>query len=93
MQYTIEKPYKMVKILIEFHEQPIQNGWAWPPYDAYPIHFSKTPLFQKGPKNIIKVENFKFFVIISNHFIGLFNGILHVLLLFVYPEKLKELQC
>ena len=29
--------------------------------------------------------------ILGNHFIGLFNGILHVLILLVYPEKSKPL--
>ena len=33
----------------------------------------------------------KFFCILGNHFIGRFNGILHVLILLVYPEKLKPL--
>ena len=55
---------------------------------------SKLPIFQKhcffknGPKNLAKVENFNFFFcILSKHFIGLFNGILHVLILWVVPEK------
>ena len=55
---------------------------------------SKLPIFQKhcffknGPKNVTKVEKFNFFVcVLSNHFIGLFNGILHVLILWVVSEK------
>ena len=54
---------------------------------------SKLPIFQKrcffknGPKNVTKVEKFIFFSILSNHFIGLFNGILHVLILRVVSEK------
>ena len=40
----------------------------------------KSPLFKNCPKKLIKVENFIFFFILGNNFIGLFNGILHVLI-------------
>ena len=52
-------------------------------------------LFQKGPKRLKKVENFIFFLHSWYYFIGLFNGILHVLLIFVYPAQplgLKDLK-
>ena len=48
------------------------------PFQSY--HFSKTPLFQNGPKNLSEVEKLSFFGFHGNHFIGLFNGILHVLI-------------
>ena len=77
--------------LVEFRETPIQNGWAWPSFDDCHAHFSKTLIFQKCPKNLTKVENFKsFFFILDNHFIGLLYGILNVVILLVYSEKLKE---
>ena len=38
-------------------------------------------------------EKFIFCCILGNNFLGLFNGILHVLLLLVAPEKLKEMCC
>ena len=34
-----------------------------------------------------------FFLFVGNHFMGLFNGIFHVLLLFMYPAKSKEQLC
>ena len=39
------------------------------------------------------MEPSNFLGIICNYSIGLFKGIVHILLLFVYPKKLKELQC
>ena len=57
---------------------------------APPI-FQKYYFFKNGPKNLTKVENLKKKIcILGNHFIGLLCGILHVLILLVYPEKLKE---
>ena len=56
-----------------------------------PPIFSKYHFFKNDPKNFRKVQNFKFFFcILDNHFIGLLYGILNVLILLVYPEKLKE---
>ena len=43
---------------------------------------------KNGPKKLTI-----FCCILGNHFIGLFNGTLHVLLLLVVPEKLKEMCC
>ena len=77
--------------LIKFHEKWIQNGWAWPLFDTYHTHFSKTLLFQKWPQNPNKSWKFKKkFCIFGNHFIGLFNGILHVLIFWVVAEKQKD---
>ena len=58
---------------------------------APPI-FQKHHFFKNDPKNLTKDENFKKICILSNHFIGLLYDILHVLILLVYPEKLKENQ-
>ena len=56
-----------------------------------PSIFQKHSFFRNDPKNLTKVENFKKkFYILGNYFIGLLYGILHVLILLVYPEKLKE---
>ena len=77
--------------LIRFHEKLIQNGWAWPLFDTYHTHFSKTLLFRKWPLKPNKSWKFKiFFCIFGNHFIGLFNGILHVLIFWVVAEKQKD---
>ena len=76
---------------IKFHEKWIQNGWAWSLFDTYHNHFSKTLLFRKWPLKPNKSWKFKiFFCIIGNHFIGLFNGILHVLIFWVVAEKQKD---
>ena len=53
--------------------------------------FQKHNFFKNSPKNLPKAEKLIFFCIHGNYFIGLFNGILHDLLLLVYPEKLKPL--
>ena len=77
--------------LIKFHEKWIQNGWAWPLFDTYQTHFSKTLLFRKWPLKPNKSWKFKkIFCIFGNHFIGLFNGILHVLIFWVVAEKQKD---
>ena len=77
--------------LIKFHEKWIQNGWAWPLFDTYHTHFSKTLLFRKWPLKPNKSWKFKKkFCIFGNHFIGLFNGILHVLIFWVVAEKQKD---
>ena len=77
--------------LIKFHEKWIQNGWAWRLFDTYHTHFSKTLLFQKWPQKPNKSWKFKkIFCIFGNHFIGLFNGILHVLIFWVVAEKQKD---
>ena len=36
------------------------------------------------------MKNLNFFCILGNHFIGRFNGIMHVLILLKVPEKLKK---
>ena len=57
---------------------------------ATPI-FEKHYFFKNGPKKVTKVENFKkIFCLFGNRFIGFLYGILNVLILVVYPEKLKE---
>ena len=77
--------------LIRFHEKLIQNGWAWPLFDTYHTHFSKTLLFLQWSLKPNKSWKFKnFFCIFGNHFIGLFNGILHVLIFWVVAEKQKN---
>ena len=135
MQYTIEKPYKMVRknckknlkfwTFIRFlgpflKKMVILNFWMdedfWVKLSANLPHwvagttyttwvgmatilclsrpFFKSTTFSKMTLKIsqkLKVENFKiFFCIFCNHFIGLLYGILHVLILWVYPEKSKE---
>ena len=63
---------------------------GWPLFHACHAHFSKWLLFQKWPLKITKVEISKKICIFSNHFIGIFNCILHALILIVVPEKLKR---
>ena len=53
--------------------------------------FQKHCFFKKGPKKLTKISNFV--CTLGSHFIGLFNGILHVLILLVIPKKLKETSC
>ena len=76
--------------LIKFCEQPIQIGWAWPHLMPAPPVFQQYYFFKNDPKNLTKVENFKKNCILGNHFIGVLYGILHFLILLVYPEKLME---
>ena len=45
--------------LIKFHEKWIQIGWAWPLFDTYHTHFSKTLLFRKWPLKPNKSWKFK----------------------------------
>ena len=59
---------------------------------ATPI-FEKHYFFKNGPKGVTKVENLNFFCIFDTHFIGFFNGILHVLMLLLFSEKLNETCC
>ena len=51
---------------------------------------TKHHFFKNCPKKVTKVENFNFFFIFGNNFIGLSNGILHVLMLSEVLDKLKE---
>ena len=54
---------------------------------------AKHYFLKNGPKKLTKLENLNFCGILGSHFIALFYGILHVLLLLVVPEKLKEMCC
>ena len=52
--------------------------------------FSKTIFFKKGPKSPKIFEKLEFFFISGRNFVGLFNGILFVLILSVVIEAQKE---
>ena len=74
--------------LRQFSGKWIPNGWAWPPFDTSYTHFLKTQLFRKLPLKPNKSWKFQnVSVILGNHFIELFNGILHVLMFWVVANK------
>ena len=71
---------------------PTNSKWVgMAPLWCLPCPFFKNIIFSKMTLKISqKLKISKYFCILGNHFIGLLYGILHVLILLVYPEKLKE---
>ena len=83
-------PFIMYSFFMNFNEEALLKvslkNIHW--FQKCKTHFSKN-----CPKKLTKVENFICFFIFGNNFIGLSNGILHVLILREVFDKLMETFC